>query len=97
MGLAILQWFMAGIGLLAALFLPKAGEAALLYPLDGKTSTAINWTITQRADLLGVADGRAIVRIPTTISIFSALGHGLVPLTANGAACSTNRKISRID
>lgn len=78
------------LAILAALYAPRVGGAALMVPLGGSDLAAVlRWSDTHRAELLALdsASGRVIVRVADTRSLLSALGEGLVPLAARVPGC----------
>lgn len=78
------------LALLAALYAPRAGGAALLVPLaDHDLAGVLRWSDAAGAELLALdsASGRVIVRIADNRSLVSALGAGLLPLAARARGC----------
>lgn len=80
--------------LAAALVWPRAGQAAILVPLGrSDIPAALAWADAEQADLLTLdpARGRVIARIPSSKSLLSALGHGLLPIATRTSGCSPDR------
>lgn len=78
------------LALTAALFWPRAGQAALLVPLgSGGMRSVLQWADHAHAPLLAIdsTTGRVIARIVDNQSLFSAIGAGILPVATQTAGC----------
>ena len=92
LALVLLQFPLSFGALMAAMFYPPAGSAAVLItPGESSAAHAINWARAHDAALLGLAaDGQTpVVRLSGDANALAAIAAGFIPLAADLATCGT--------